>query len=145
MSEESSHRLLRLKLMRLEREKVRHAHIQANKSNIYIFTPKNDLEVAAIAIATEGDAGWKGSLFSLNYFDRYLEHTCFIFATQHQESTNQQWLLVNFDSRADAKYWIALGQKLLSDVYYSWARVVRKPNPQFNLQHLKGIQYQDFI
>lgn len=137
-----NHRLPRLKLFRLEREKVKQMRMKSKAADIHIFTPESDLEVAAIALATEGDIGWKGSLYSLEYFDCHLEHTCFIFATEPEESI-QQWLLVNFDTRADAKYWIVLGNKLLSEVYYAWAKVVKAPHPYFDVQKMKIIQYQD--
>jgi hypothetical protein len=138
-----NHRLPRLKLIRLEREKVKQVRMKSKAADVYIFTPETDLEVAAIALATEGEIGWKGSLYSLEYFDCHLEHTCFIFATEPKETSIQQWLLVNFDTRADAKYWIVLGNKLLSEVYYAWAKIVKAPHPYFDLQKMKIIQYQD--
>lgn len=130
----------RLKFLRLEREKTRQAQIKRRKS-IYIFTPRNNLEMTALTIAREGNTGWKKSLYSLNYVDRYREHICFIFATEPAGSKEQQWLLVNFDSRTEAKYWIVLGEHLLSEVYYAWAKVVRLSNPQFDPQRMGEINY----
>jgi hypothetical protein len=98
--------------MRLEREKT------------FIFTPKNDLEELAIAIATAGETGWKESLYSLEYTDTYGEHNCFIFATQPKESDNQRWLLVSNDSKHDVKYLSALGKMPLKDIYYAWTKTV---------------------
>ncbi len=143
LTTKTSHRLPRLKLFKLEREKVKQIRIKAKAANVYVFAPESDLEVAAIALATEGDIGWKGSLYSLDYFDCHLEHTCFIFATEPEERGVQQWLLVNFDTRADARYWIVLGNKLLSEVYYAWANIVKAPHPYFDIQKMKIIQYQD--
>lgn len=137
-----NHRLPRLKLFRRERETVKQMRMKSKAADIHIFAPQGDLEVAAIALATEGEIGWKGSLYSLEYFDCHLEHTCFIFATEPEESI-QQWLLVNFDTKADAKYWIVLGNKLLSEVYYAWAKIVKAPHPYFDVQKMKIIQYQD--
>jgi hypothetical protein len=143
LTKKINHRQPRLKLFRLEREKIKQIRIKPKVANAYIFTPESDLEVAAIALATEGDIGWKGSLYSLDYFDCYQEHTCFIFAIEPKENNIQQWLLVNFDTRADARYWIVLGNQLLAEVYYDWAKVVGDPHPYFDLQKMKIIQYQD--
>lgn len=139
MEDQTRQQILRLKLVTLERNKIKEALLKAKESKAYIFTPENDLEEAAIAVAVEGPAGWKDSLYSLNYFDRYLEHTCFIFATQPPENQEQEWLLVNFDGRTGTKYWIALGEKVLSEVYYAWAKVVQKPDPQFDLERMKNV------
>ncbi len=128
----------RLKFLRLEREKTRQAQIKRRES-IHIFTPRNNLEMTALTIASEGNTGWKKSLYSLNYVDRYREHICFIFATEPAGSKEQQWLLVNFDSRTEAKYWIVLGEHLLSEVYYAWAKVAQKSHAQFDLQKMKTI------
>lgn len=142
MKEERKYLKLSLKLMRLEKEKVRQAKVQATKSDNYIFTPTNDLEASAIALATEGKSGWKGSLYSLDYYDRYLEQTCFIFATQPKAENNDSWLLVVVDSSDGTKYWIALGEKLLSDIYYSWAKVAEIPNPQFDPKRMANSNYK---
>ncbi len=134
MEEDQS--LSRLKLIRLERDiaKEKQAHAKAEKSVAYIFMPKNDLEETAIAVAIEGNTAWKDSLYSLDYVDRYLEHTCFIFATRPKGSKDQQWLLVNLDGKSGSSYWIALGEKQLSEVYYAWAKVVQKTNAHFDPQ-----------
>jgi hypothetical protein len=139
MQENNNHLKLSIKLMKLEKEEVRKAEVQARELAHYIFTPKNELETVAIAIAMEGKSGWKGSLHSLDYYDRYLEHTCFIFATQPKAKNEDSWLLVTFDSSDSNKYWIALGERLLSEVYYSWAKVVQLPNPQFDLQRMAEV------
>ncbi len=89
-------------------------------------------------MATEGKSGWKGSLQSLDYYDRYLNDTCFIFTTQPQAETEKDdnWLLVTFDSIDRTRYWINLEEKLLSEVYNTWAKVVNIPNPQFDPQRM---------
>jgi len=97
------------------------------RGETFIFIPKNDVEELALAVATAGEMGLKGSLYSLDYTDSYREHTCFIFATQPKESNNQQWLLVSNDSRNDVKYWSALGEMPLQDIYYAWTKIVQKP------------------
>jgi len=136
MTDSNNPDVLRLKFMRSEKEKVEQIQMQAKRSNAYIFTPKNDLETAAIVLATQHENGWKGSLYSLEYFDRYLENTCFIFATKPQGSKNQEWLLLSINHRTTAKYWIALRAKSISEVYYNWARVVKKPDPFFDPDQL---------
>ena len=127
-----------LKLLKLDREQATQAQLEARESNVYIFMPRNNLEVTAIAIAREGNAGWKGSLYSLSYVDRYLGNTCFIFATEPEKNQQQQWLLVNCDNTTGSKYWIILGVKLLSEVYYAWAKVMRLPNPHFDPLKMKN-------
>jgi hypothetical protein len=121
-----------LKRLTLEREKQ--TQVYKENSGIYIFSPQTELEETAIAIATEGEFGWKEDLYSLDYSDRYLDHTCFIFATRSEGSKDQQWLLVNLDGRSGSKYWIALGERELSEVYYAWAKVVQKNNSHFDPQ-----------
>ncbi len=119
---------------------VREARIQARESGYYIFNPTNELEEVAIALATEGKSGWKGSLYSLNYYDRYLENTCFIFTTQPQSQTEEDdsWLLIALDSSNHSRYWINLDKKLLSEVHAAWAKVLNIPNPQFDPQRMAG-------
>jgi len=145
MTDSNDPAILRLKLLRLQRDKVKQAQIQARRSNAYIFTPKNDLEVAAIALAIQNENGWRGSLYSLDYFDRYLEDICFIFATKPEGSKNQEWLLVSFNYRTTAKYWIALGEKSLADVYYAWVRVVKKPDPSFDPERMANTSWEEFF
>jgi len=140
MTEANNLRISRLKLMRLESEKAQQNRVE--KSNAYIFIPNNDLEVVSIAIATEGENGWKGSLYGLEYFDYYREHNCFIFATKPRESKKQEYLLMNFDSRLDVKYWIAPGETPLRDIYYTWAKIVRKPNPKFDPFRITSNQWE---
>ena len=139
MEEGKDQSLSHLKLVRLERDKVKQDQVKAEKSTVYVFTPKTDLEEVAITVATEGSSGWKDSLYSLNYVDHHLEHTCFIFAGRPEGSKDQQWLLVNLDGKSGSKYWIALGEKQLSEVYYAWAKVVQKPNPYFDPQRMTTI------
>ncbi len=132
------HSRLYLKLGGVARDIAEEAQTQARESGYYIFTPKNELESAAIAMATEGKSGWKGSLQSLDYYDRYLNDTCFIFTTQPQAETEKDdnWLLVTFDSIDRTRYWINLEEKFLSEVYAAWAKVVKIPNPQFDPQRM---------
>lgn len=120
--------------------------------NTFIFTPKNDVEDLAIAVATAGETGWKGSLYSLDCTDTYREHTCFIFATQPKESKNQQWLLVTNDSKNDVKFCSALEGMLLRDIYYAWTKLVQKTFPSqaelssILIQHIASALYQcEFI
>lgn len=133
MKEEQDQSLSRLKLIRV---KASQDQVKAEESTTYIFRPKNDLEEIAIAIAIDGHTGWQDSLYSLDYVDHYLEHTCLIFATRPEESKDQQWLLVNLDGRYSSSYWIALGEKQLLEAYYAWAKIVGNPNPHFNPQSM---------
>ncbi len=128
-----------LKLLTLEKDKARDDQIRAKMADFYIFSPKNELEASAIIMATQGKSGWKGSLYSLDYYDRYLEETCFIFATEPVEKNNGNWLLVAFNASNSTKYWIALGEKHLSEVYYSWAKVVQVTNPKFDPQRMSSV------
>jgi len=130
--DETRRKLLSLKLLILEKDKAVQNREKARIADIYIFAPQNELEVAAIALAQAGDIGWKGSLYSLDYCDSYQDHTCYIFATRPAEAREQEWLLVSVDRRNEAKYWVTLGQKLLPEVYYAWAKVVGIPHPQFD-------------
>ena len=141
MEKTNPHLKSSLKLLRLEKDKVKEAEVRASLSHHHIFIPSNDLEIAAIAIATEGVSGWKGSLYSLDYYDRYLENTCFILATEPKIEKDNNWLLVAFNSKDNSKYWIALGEKNLSEVYYAWAKVVQLSNPQFDSQRMAEINY----
>jgi hypothetical protein len=148
--EEDNRKMQQLQLLQPKGEKVEQTSVRGNTSftlkndleestialatkmrlergKTFVFTPKNDLEEIAIAIATAGEQGWKGSLYSLDYTDTYREHTCFIFATQPKGSNNQQWLLVSNDTRNDVKYWSALGEMPLKDIYYAWTKIVQKP------------------
>jgi hypothetical protein len=137
--------VLHLKFIKSEQEKVEQAQLEARRSNNYIFTPENDLEAAAIVLATKNENGWKGSLYSLEYFDRYLEETCFIFATKPEGSKHQEWLLLSFNHRTTAKYWIALGEKSLAEVYYAWARMEKKPDPSFDLEQMANTSWEDIF
>lgn len=128
-----------LKLLTLEKDRAREDQLRAKMANFHVFSPKNELEASAIIIATQGKSGWKGSLYSLDYYDRYLDETCFIFATEPVEKNNGNWLLVAFNASENTKYWIALGEKKLSEVYYSWAKVVQVNNPQFDPQRMSSI------
>lgn len=112
------------------------------ESLTYIISSKNDVEEVAIAIATQGATGWKGSLYSLEYFDYHRQHNCFIFATKPQDSRKQEYLLVNFDSKLEVKYWIAPGETPLRDIYYTWAKTARKPFPQFESNRMATTQWE---
>jgi hypothetical protein len=127
-----------LKLLKLDKDQAKQAQLEARESNVYIFMPTNDLEVTAIAIAREGNAGWKGCLYNLSYVDHYLGNTCFIFATEPEKNQRQQWLLVNYHGHTKSKYWIVFGVKLLAEVYYAWAKAIRLPNPEFDPQKMKA-------
>ncbi len=130
---------LSLKLVKLRRNKTKEAEIRAKRAEYYVFTPKNELEEGAIILATSGKSGWKGSLYSLDYYDLYREHTCFIFSTKPKEEKENSWLLVAFDSSDNTKYWIDFGEKQLVEIYYSWARVAEVKNPHFNPQWMRNI------
>ncbi|MEA5510529.1 protein kinase [Crocosphaera sp. UHCC 0190] len=97
---------------------------------IYIFTPKNEQEEQAIYLATVGDFGWKGSLYSLEYNEAYRDKSCLIFATQPKDSQKQEWLLVQVNTKKKQISW-SVHDESLEKVYYLWAESIKIPEPKF--------------
>ena len=100
---------------------------------IYIFTPENHIEEEAIVLTTSGKYGWKGSLYSLEYLERYKDkdEICFIFATQPKEAKEQEWLLVQINTKTRNRSW-SVHTGTLKQVYYIWAEQIKIPEPNFN-------------
>lgn len=107
-------------------------HSNQETAEIFIFTPQNDLEKGAIALATEGDRGWKGSLYSLDYFDtaKNQNAVCLIFATKPKDAQEQEWLLVQIDLKKNCLSW-SVQPKNLKQVYYLWAEKIGIKEPNF--------------
>lgn len=63
-------------------------YINQKASEIFIFTPQNDLEKGAITLTIDGDYGWQGSLYSLDYFEIAEKQNilCLIFATKPKDT-----------------------------------------------------------
>lgn len=97
-------------------------HSNQKTSEIFIFTPQNDLEKGVIALTIEGDRGWKGSLYSLDYVDtaKNQNAVCLIFATKPRDTQEQEWLLVQIDRKKNCLSW-SVQPKTLEQVYYLWA------------------------
>jgi len=102
-------------------------------SKPFIFTPKDEIEACAIELATTGEYGWRGSLYSLNYFDitRDRKHLCFIFATQPESSEQQEWLFFRFDRIQNSTCW-SVHPTTLNQVCYLWAEEIEVPEPNLN-------------
>jgi len=107
-------------------------HSNQEAAEVFIFTLQNDLEKAAIALATEGDRGWKGSLYSLDYFDTAKKQNavCLIFATKPKDAQEQEWLLVQIDRKKNCLSW-SVQPKTLEQVYYLWAEKIGIKEPNF--------------
>jgi serine/threonine-protein kinase len=107
--------------------------VYSNKSapEIYIFTPENELEEMAIKLTTEGESGWKLSLYRLAYVDKYKQKIGFIFATKPEDSEEQDWLLVQFDLKNKTRSW-SVHDGTLEQVYYLWAEEINIPEPNYN-------------
>lgn len=99
---------------------------------IFIFTPQNELEEVAIALTTDGDYGWKGSLYSLDYVDTDQKQNflCFIFATKPKDTQEQEWLLVKVDRQENSRSW-SVHPGTLEQVYYIWAEKIGISEPNF--------------
>ena len=99
----------------------------------FIFTAKNEIEANAIKVATSGEYGWRGSLYSLDCFGmtRNSRHLCFIFATQPEGSGKQEWLFFRFDRAKNTTCW-SVHPTNLKQVCYLWAEEIQVPEPNFN-------------
>jgi hypothetical protein len=97
----------------------------------YIFAPQNELEEAAIELVTEGDRGWKGSLYSLGFSEKERDRVCFIFSTKPKESTEQEWLLYVANLKDHTSYW-SYHDGSIQEVYYKWAEEIEGDTPNYN-------------
>lgn len=99
-------------------------------SEIHIFTPQNELEEMAIELTTEGDYGWKGSLYRLAYVEKYQDKIGLIFATKPEDSEQQDWLLVQIDQKNKERSW-SVHDGSLEQVYYIMAEEIEIPEPNY--------------
>jgi len=99
---------------------------------IFIFEPKDELQKEAIFLTTDGEYGWKGSLYSLDYFSSTDNGNIlgFIFATKPKDAEEQDWLLVEIDRQKNSRGWsVHLGT--VEQVYYIWAERIGVPEPKY--------------
>lgn len=98
---------------------------------VYIFTPKNDTEKAAIEATISGEYGWRGSLYSLEMQEYQDNEVGFIFTTKPLDSPNPEWLLVklNFDSYTGS--W-SHHEGTFEQVYYIWKENIQLSEPNYN-------------
>lgn len=107
--------------------------VYSNKSapEIHIFTPENELEEMAIELTTDGEYGWKGSLYRLAYVEKYQHKIGLIFATKPEDSEEQDWLLVQIDQKKKERGW-SVHDGTLEQVYYIMAEKIEIPEPNYN-------------
>ena len=128
--------------------------VYSNKESpdIFIFKPRNEIEENAIALTTDGDYGWKGSLYSLDYVDTAENQNvfCFIFATLPKDAQEQEWLLVQIDRQENTRSW-SVHPGTLEQVYYIWAEKIGISEPNFKptadeiLDALQSISFPEII
>ena len=108
--------------------------VYANEDSpdVFIFNPQNDIEKKAISLTIDGDYGWKGSLYSLDYVDvaEKQKVLCFIFATLPKDTPEQEWLLVQIEQQKNTQSW-SVHPGTLEQVYYIWAEKIGIPEPKF--------------
>jgi serine/threonine-protein kinase len=98
---------------------------------IFIFTPQNELEKAAIEATISGEYGWQGSLYSLELYEYENYEVGFIFATRSPESPEQEWLLVKLNFEENTVAW-SYHDGTLEQVYYIWKEKIQLPEPNYN-------------
>ena len=98
---------------------------------IFIFTPQNDVEKAAIEATISGESGWRGSLYSLELYEHQDNEAGFIFTTKPPDSAKQEWLLVklNFDDYTGS--W-SHHDGTLEEVYYIWKEKIQLSEPNYH-------------
>lgn len=101
-----------------------------SEADIFIFSPKTELEKTAIELTISGEYGWKGSLYSLEYSDVEKEEICLFFATKPSIIDNQEWLLVTVNHRKNTRSW-SVHDGIVEQVYYKWAEQIGIPKPIF--------------
>jgi hypothetical protein len=101
------------------------------EEKIYIFKPQNEIEEFAIELVTDGDRGWKGSLYSLEYSAKEKDRICFIFSTKSKESIEKEWLLYVANLKDQTSYW-SYHDGSIQQVYYKWAEEIEGDTPNYN-------------
>lgn len=85
----------------------------------------------AIELTTDGEYGWKGSLYRLAYVEKYQDKIGFIFATKPEDSEEQDWLLVQIELENNGRGW-SVHDGTLEQVYYIMAEGIEIPEPNYN-------------
>jgi len=100
--------------------------------DVFIFSPQSELQEGAIFLATDGEKGWRGSLYSLDYVDSIENANIlgFIFATKPKDDSQQEWLLVEVNRQKNTRGW-SVHSGTLEQVYYIWAERVEISEPNF--------------
>jgi|JFJP01.1.fsa_nt_gi serine/threonine-protein kinase len=100
--------------------------------DVFIFSPQSELQEGAIFLATDGEKGWQGSLYSLDYVDSIENANIlgFIFATKPKDDSQQEWLLVEVNRQKNTRGW-SVHSGTLEQVYYIWAERVEISEPNF--------------
>jgi hypothetical protein len=98
---------------------------------IFIFTPKNDTEKAAIEATISGEYGWQGSLYSLEMQEYQDNEVGFIFATKPPNSPTPEWLLVKLNLEDYTGSW-SHHEATLKQVYYIWKEQIQLSEPNYN-------------
>ena len=103
----------------------------AKPQQVFIFTPKNDTEKAAIEATISGEYGWQGSLYSLEFYEYQDDEAGFIFATKPLDSPKQEWLLVKLNFSDYTGSW-SHHEGTLEQVYYIWKEKIQLSEPNYN-------------
>ena len=98
---------------------------------VFIFTPKNDTEKAAIEATISGEYGWHGSLYSLEMQEYQDNEVGFIFATKPPNSPEPEWLLVKLNLEKYTGSW-SHHQETFQQVYYIWKEQIQLSEPNYN-------------
>ena len=106
--------------------------IYTNKSQeVFIFTPKNNTERAAIEATISGEYGWQGSLYSLERYEYQDNEAGFIFATKPLDSREQEWLLVRLNFIDYTGSW-SHHEGTIEQVYYIWKENIELAEPNYH-------------
>ena len=97
----------------------------------FIFTPKSEIEKAAIAATISGEYGWQGCLYSLEMFEYQGSTVGFIFTTKPLNSSTQEWLLVQLDFNDRTGSW-SHHDGTLEQTYYIWKEQIQLQEPNYN-------------
>ena len=98
---------------------------------IFIFSPKNNIEKAAIEATICGEYGWHGSLYSLEMQEYQDNEVGFIFATKPLSSSEPEWLLVQLNIHDYTGSW-SHHKGSLEQVYYIWKEQIQLSEPNYH-------------
>ena len=98
---------------------------------VFIFSPNNELEKAAIEATISGEYGWQGSLYSLEIYEYQDNEAGFIFATKPLDSSEQEWLLVKLNFNNYTGSW-SHHDGTLEQVYYIWKEKIKLSEPNYH-------------